>query len=112
MSSLTVCPDATFTSSRVKARKEFANACTIRRYVPGGSCAMEYSPAAEAMPWYATLVAALTTRTGTLTAWPSGSVMAPEIVPVEDCCAVRFEARREKRSSHRMDGLYMADLVA
>src|ERR1700674_5073527 len=59
------------------------------------------------MPRYATLVAALTTWTGTLTARPSGSVMAPEIVPTEDCCAVRFAATRTKRGSHLMYGLYM-----
>src|ERR1700730_6249546 len=63
------------------------------------------------MPRYATLVAVLTTWTGTLTARPSGSVMAPEIVPTEDCCAVRFAATRTKRGSHLMYGLYMPILV-
>src|SRR6202011_6157239 len=63
------------------------------------------------MPRYATLVAALTTWTGTLTARPSGTVMAPEIVPTEDCCAGRFAAARTKRGSHLMYGLYMPTLV-
>src|SRR5689334_25339887 len=58
------------------------------------------------MPRYATLVAALTTWTGTLTARPSGSVMAPEIVPTGDGCAVRFAATRTKKGSHLMYGLY------
>ena len=72
---------------------------------------MEYSPATEAVPRYATLVAELTTWTGTLTELPSGSVMVPEIVPVGDCCAVKFEERRANRSSHRMYGLYMSNAI-
>ena len=47
----------------------------------------------------------------TLTARPSGSVTAPEIVPTEDCCAVRFAATRTKRGSHLMYGLYMPTLM-
>src|SRR5579863_769099 len=72
---------------------------------------MEYSPAAQAKPRYATLVAVLTTWTGTLTARPSGSVMAPEIVPTEVCCAARFAATRTSRGSHLMYGLYTPTLV-
>src|SRR5678816_3598285 len=74
--------------------------CIRDRYIPGGNGEKEYSPSADAIVRNASLVAALTTSTGTLTKWPSGSVMVPEIVPADECCAIRLAVKSASRSSH------------